>query len=275
MEVRTFLDNTSLDGNGPSGFSYEPQAFMDSGIFYYNFGWRDMDICPLEHMLNLVQVRGTQSNVPQVMCASLMDGKKIAVHCHAGLGRTGLSIACTLLYKDRISVEKAVQKVRSARPGSVQTRRQVAFVSRFEQYLAVLRIAFPPRIETSTSKRLSLETLMQRQRLYLHGMEQKLFRFVPRMVNLIMKKLVAYSQGKRGLELKGYIESFELPPASPNGRKETVDPVPDHVKVFEKEVNDDIFFGLEAEENHHFLVDTLFYWLHALKVCILCHYLTE
>lgn len=27
-----------------SGFSYLPQQFMDAGIFFYNFGWKDMDI---------------------------------------------------------------------------------------------------------------------------------------------------------------------------------------------------------------------------------------
>lgn len=94
---------------------------MDNNVFYYNFGWKDLDVCSLEHMLNVVQV----------MHASLEDGRKIGVHCHAGLGRTGLSIACLLLYKDRIQAEEAVLKIREARPGSIQTKRQKSFVSRY------------------------------------------------------------------------------------------------------------------------------------------------
>jgi protein tyrosine phosphatase domain-containing protein 1 len=99
------------DGNEESGFSYSPQQVMDSGIFFYNFGWPDMGICTLEHMLNVVQV----------MSASLEDGKKIAVHCHAGLGRTGLSIACLLLYKERMQAEEAILLVRKERPGIIKT----------------------------------------------------------------------------------------------------------------------------------------------------------
>lgn len=30
------------DGNEAGGFSYLPEQFMDAGIYYYNFGWKDM-----------------------------------------------------------------------------------------------------------------------------------------------------------------------------------------------------------------------------------------
>jgi protein tyrosine phosphatase domain-containing protein 1 len=35
------------EGNEQSGFSYDPQLFMDNNIFFYNFGWPDMGICTL------------------------------------------------------------------------------------------------------------------------------------------------------------------------------------------------------------------------------------
>lgn len=68
-----------------------------------------------------------------------VEKKKIAVHCHAGLGRTGLSIACFLVFHGEASATQAVELVRQQRPGAVQTKAQVLFVSIFEQYLQHLR----------------------------------------------------------------------------------------------------------------------------------------
>jgi protein tyrosine phosphatase domain-containing protein 1 len=69
-----------------------------------------------------------------------VEGRKVAVHCHAGLGRTGLAIACFLIASGQAgSAAQAVAMVRAARPGSLQTAGQVLFVSIFEQYLSHLK----------------------------------------------------------------------------------------------------------------------------------------
>lgn len=67
------------------------------------------------------------------------EGRKILVHCHAGLGRTGLAIACYFLYTGQYGGRRAVEAVRRDRPGALQTRQQEMFVVIFEQYLAHLR----------------------------------------------------------------------------------------------------------------------------------------
>lgn len=76
-----------------SGFSYTPERFMSYGIFHYNFSWRDMGCPALDYTLNIVQV----------VAFTIDAGHKIAVHCHAGLGRTGLVIACYLVFTDRFT----------------------------------------------------------------------------------------------------------------------------------------------------------------------------
>lgn len=76
------------------------------------------------------------------MCFFLEQGNRIAVHCHAGLGRTGLAIACCLVFQGTHSAADAVTLVRRMRPGSLQTRGQDHFVHAFERHVEHLRMQF-------------------------------------------------------------------------------------------------------------------------------------
>lgn len=68
-----------------------------------------------------------------------VEKRRVAVHCHAGLGRTGLAIACHLVHIGDCNAAAAVRLVRKGRPGALQTAAQEQFVAVFEQYLKHLR----------------------------------------------------------------------------------------------------------------------------------------
>ncbi len=51
-------------------------------------------------------------------------GGRVLVHCHAGIGRTGTMLAAWLVAKG-MTPEEAVDAVREARPGSIETPAQV------------------------------------------------------------------------------------------------------------------------------------------------------
>ena len=52
----------------------------------------------------------------KVLDFALQEGSsKVAVHCHAGLGRTGVLIAGYLVYSERLSGEEAIAAVREKR----------------------------------------------------------------------------------------------------------------------------------------------------------------
>jgi atypical dual specificity phosphatase len=54
----------------------------------------------------------------------------VAVHCGAGLGRTGVVLACQLVTSG-MSAQKAISRVRHIRPGSVETEEQAESVEEF------------------------------------------------------------------------------------------------------------------------------------------------
>ncbi len=60
-----------------------------------------------------------------------LEGKKLAVHCEAGIGRTGTMLACYLV-SEGYSAASAIEEVRTKRPGSIETIEQEEIVLKYE-----------------------------------------------------------------------------------------------------------------------------------------------
>ncbi|XP_068453292.1 protein tyrosine phosphatase domain-containing protein 1 [Clinocottus analis] len=170
-----------------SGFSYRPEVFMENNIYFYNFGWSDYGVANLTTVLDMVKV----------MAFALQDGK-IAVHCHAGLGRTGVLLACFLAYATRMNANQAILYVRAKRPNSIQTRGQLRCVRDFVQFLAPLRSVFScaePRFHPVT-----LSQYLNRQRHILHGCERKELRNLPKIIQLVSRLLLDIAENRQVIE---------------------------------------------------------------------------
>jgi len=125
-------DGIHKDGDG---FSYRLEEFQRRGISTYNLSWVDMGVPTSSFMLNIVQLMDYHLSV---------RGEAVAVHCHAGYGRTGLAIAAWLMYARGGRPDAVITAVRSRRPPCIQTSKQVAFLHEFEAFLSSLRQVFHP-----------------------------------------------------------------------------------------------------------------------------------
>ncbi|XP_028813395.1 protein tyrosine phosphatase domain-containing protein 1 [Denticeps clupeoides] len=191
LNIRTII-NMQLPGEHPhcgppleedSGFTYSPQIFMESQIYFYNFGMPDFGVSSMVGMLDAVKV----------LAFSVKEGK-VAVHCHAGLGRTGVLIACYLVYLLRVSPGEAIHYVRIKRPRSIQTRDQINMVFDFARLLASQLAQYPgPALRHGAP--FGLGQYLQRQALLLHGAEARTLSHTPKILQLLCCQLTALTAG--------------------------------------------------------------------------------
>ena len=65
----------------------------------------------------------------------ITSNEPVLVHCLAGMGRTGVILACYLVKYQKMSASEATEKVREERPGSIQSYPQEEIIFRFEKSL--------------------------------------------------------------------------------------------------------------------------------------------
>ncbi|KAG7300864.1 hypothetical protein JYU34_015204 [Plutella xylostella] len=181
-----------------SGFTYEPAVFMSNDIYYYNFAWEDYGEASLSGLLDMTKV----------LAFSIQQGR-VAIHCHAGLGRTGVLIACHLVYSLRVRANDAIRLVRRRRPRSVQTSGQILCVQQFEHYFLPQTVLFSsrePHLLTKDKKtaEFTLRQHLHRQRATLHGLEERTFKALPKTVFLLCERLLRLCgcQQSLGLDLR-------------------------------------------------------------------------
>ena len=138
-----FIVNLQLPGEHPycgpdkldeSGFSYSPSIFESEGIHVGLYGWKDMNVPnSLNHMLEIVKTMYYYIHNKK---------KKVLVHCHAGYGRTGITIACFKIFDESITAEVAKNEIRKIRPKCIQNKDQLLYCVNFQEFIKRLKANF-------------------------------------------------------------------------------------------------------------------------------------
>ena len=84
------------------------------GIEYIHIPMKDHQPPSVEDLIRAVQ------QIQRVTA----EGKKILIHCAAGMGRTGTVLAAYLIMSRGMKVSEALSYIRKLRPGSVENRQE-------------------------------------------------------------------------------------------------------------------------------------------------------
>jgi protein tyrosine phosphatase domain-containing protein 1 len=165
-----------------TGFTYDPNEFMRNDIFFYNFAWKDYAETSIPNLLDMVKV----------IAFAISEGK-VAIHCHAGLGRTGVLAAAYLVYHLRVRANDAIRYVRLKRPGAVQTRRQIQCVKEFEAYFLPQCLVFSSRPAADPDRkhgRFTVDQYLKRQKHVSHGSEVRVLKHIPKIIFKLCERLL-------------------------------------------------------------------------------------
>ncbi|KAE9556389.1 hypothetical protein FO519_000429 [Halicephalobus sp. NKZ332] len=142
-------------------------------FYYYNFAMPDFGISNVHSLLNTIKV----------MSFASQQGK-IAIHCHAGLGRTCTLIACYLVWSRCISADAAIKIVRSKRPKSIQSPRQILLVEQLAALMEKQAVALP------LEEGLSLSSYLVLQNDFIPSEETRRFSHIPKLVFHVCDRLL-------------------------------------------------------------------------------------
>ncbi|NJE04887.1 protein tyrosine phosphatase [Thermococcus sp. M36] len=67
--------------------------------------------------------------------ARVGEGKKVLIHCLGGLGRSGTVATAWLMYSKGLPLREALRRIRSVRPGAVETYEQIEVLKELERLL--------------------------------------------------------------------------------------------------------------------------------------------
>ncbi|WP_297069789.1 dual specificity protein phosphatase family protein [Thermococcus sp.] len=78
---------------------------------------------------------GQLLEILQWIGARVREGKRVLIHCMGGLGRSGTVAVAWLMYSKNLRLREALRRVRSLRPGAVETSEQMEVLWELQEFL--------------------------------------------------------------------------------------------------------------------------------------------
>ena len=220
-----------------SGFSYNPSVFSSDDIKIKLSGWKDMSVpTSMNYMLDIVK---------EMSIVTIDKKNKVIVHCHAGYGRTGVVIVCYLLYNSLKDCDTIIKEVKSKRKKCVETKNQIKYCKKFEEFLNHSRILF--------GEKESIDVYLKRQEDLLFGDELNKYGFIPKIIVKVVDK-ICFLKKKYNLDNAMIYKFFQGVLIDWNDELENI------LCAMKKMINKNNWTLFEQTENIILIIELLFDW---------------
>ena len=219
-----------------AGYSYNPSVFTGDDIKCKLSGWKDMEVpSSMNYMLDIVKE-----------ISIIIDNKaKCLVHCHAGYGRTGVVIVCYLLFSSLKDCDTVIKEVRSKRKKCVETKQQIKYCKKFEDFLNHSRLIF--------GNKESIDVYLKRQEDLLYGEELKKYGFVPKLIAKVLDR-ICFLKKKHNLDNIMIYKLFQGLLIDWNDELENI------LVAMKNMINKSNWVLFEETENLMIIIELLFDW---------------
>ena len=123
------------DGLDIEGFSYSIKELQTNGINVLCCGWKDYN--PIDSFYPMIKI------VKKIYYYIHSLNKKVLAHCHAGFGRTAISLVCYKIFEKNITAENARKEIRvGARKNCLASSIQFRYCQEFAKFIEITRENF-------------------------------------------------------------------------------------------------------------------------------------
>ena len=196
-----FCSTLYTDGLAPNGFAYSFIDLENNGINVLKCGWKDF-FAPesFHHMIKIIKKMYYYIHTLK---------KGILVHCHAGFGRTAITLACYLMFEKKINAEEARKLVRKGqRMRCLGGEVQFNYCQEFAEYLDITRNNFFEKNRKDiTIFKINEKILDIGESKFLHFNDNKYKEYVPLFLLYIFDRIIQIKIDKK-LDSKSLINSL-------------------------------------------------------------------
>ena len=241
----------------PSGYSYNPSIFTGNEIICRFYGWKDMSTpSSLSFMIEIVK---------DITIMIREEKKNVLVHCHDGNGRSGVVIACYLIFNSHdTNVWDIIKNVRKHRINAIYTRAQEKFCKKFYDYVSHIRTLFNDK--TPKEK---IETFLRSQDEYLCGKEILDIGIVPILLKKCLRKILNISKKYNLNNVHIYQVIGEYSDSNLSIELNKI------LCVLKESINNSNWNLFYKTENLHIIIALLFQWLTDYVLFLICPQRTE
>ena len=157
-----------------SGYSYNPSNFSGNDINVKFFGFKE-----IKSELSINFILKIVKEISLFVCNKK---QKVYIHCHSGNGRSGVIIACYLIYTTNQSVNNVIKLIKDKRNTCLEKKNEIKQINIFYKFIETSRIIY--------GKKEKIEIYLKRQDDLLFGDESEKFGYVPKIITKSLERIL-------------------------------------------------------------------------------------